>query len=73
MWLCMCDLRQNWSFHVAAVEFRNLRLRVLNFWIQPSDSSIQALKISEGERDVWNIWILQGGGELNNAPLYEAV
>ena len=57
----MCDLWQNRSFHVAigvnqTVESRRLQLRVVNIWIQPYDSSIQAgyhkKNISEGERGV---------------------
>ena len=66
----MCDLQQNQSFHVAigvnrTVESRSLRLLVVNFWIQPSNWSIQAgfpkKNISEGERGVRNTWIPQGG------------
>ena len=72
---CMNVIRQvrfatKWS-HVAigmnwTVESRSLRLQVIYFWIQPSDSSIQAgfLKkhISESERDVQNTWIPQAEG-----------
>jgi len=56
------------------VESKSLRLRVVNFLIQPSDSSIQVnfpkKNNPEGERVVRNTWILQG--LYNNALLHEA-
>jgi len=60
------DLPQNRSFYVAigvnrTVESKSLRLWVVNFWIQSSDSSIQAgspkKNISEGESGVWHIYM----------------
>ena len=76
----MCDLRQNGLSHVAVdmnriVESKSLRLRVVNFWIQPSDSSIPVnvpkRNNPEGERGVRNTWIAQG--LYNNALFHEAV
>jgi hypothetical protein len=76
----MCDLRQNGSFHVAVdmnwiIESKRLRLQVVNFWIQPSESSIRVnvpkRNNPEGERGVRNTWIAQG--LYNNALFHEAV
>jgi len=61
-WFDPCDPWQN--------GIRPLNPEVNDFWIQPSDLSIQAdfleINISEGESDVRKTWIPQGGWLLTN-------